>query len=169
MAAFSAAVEGVELTLEDYEADLLRGLMREMRALLGNERDHRDPVVARLFPDAYSDEGNERAYRELVGGDLRDYKLDALTTVELGVGREGAVETKIEPGEAQAWLTTLTDMRLAIGTRLDVTEETMAQELEPGQPDAASFAALHWLGWMQGSLIEALTKFEKKRKKGTPR
>jgi hypothetical protein len=51
----------------------------------------------------------------------------------------------------------LTDLRLAIGTRLDVTEEKMSDDIDPDDPEAAALSVLHWLGWVQGTILEAIT------------
>lgn len=156
MAAVDASADGLTVRLEEYEADLLRGLMEEMRVLLTADIPRSDPVIARLYPDAYDEPALQSAYRELVGGDLTGEKIDALTAIQLAVGTDGPVHTDLKPQDVDPWLTLLTDMRLAIGTRLGVTQEDMDAEMDPRDPDAAAYAALHWLGWIQGSILDAL-------------
>ena len=127
-----------------------------MQILLNADIPRRDSVVQRLFPDAYEAEEDARAYHELVGDQLRDHKLRALRVVRETLGDGGAVDATLADERVEAWLTVLTDMRLAIGTRLDVTDEKMAQHLEPDDPDSSSMAVLHWLGWLQQSILERL-------------
>ena len=61
---------GVELRLSWDERSLLAGLVAELRALLDGAPG--DPSLRRLFPPAYDDEGDERAYRDLMGNELLD-------------------------------------------------------------------------------------------------
>lgn len=120
--------------------------------------DHDDPVAQRLFPKASDDDAEAEAYRDLVGDELRTGKIAALDTIARALGEAGEeeVDVVLDEGAVEAWLTTLTDLRLAIGTRLEVTEETMDEEVEPDDPRAPSLAVLHWLGYMQETLLEAL-------------
>jgi hypothetical protein len=49
----------------------------------------------------------------------------------------------------------LNDLRLVLGTRLDVTEE-MDFDLDPSDPSAAELAVYAYLSWLQEQLVEAL-------------
>lgn len=145
---------GVIVLLEDDERELLRRLTHEMKTLLEADISRDDEVVQRLFPDAYEDPEDAMAYRELVGSQLSDVKLEALSSV-----RAALDEPTIGPlseEDTTAWLSVLTDLRLAIGVRLEVTEETMETETDPGHPDAAAYSVLHWLGWVQESVLREL-------------
>ncbi len=144
----------IELRLEEYEAEIIRRLCGEMRLLLEADLPRADPVTDRLFPRAHEDEKDEEAYRELVGTTLREYKLEALEAVEAGIGEAGDAIATLEGEDRERWLTFLTDTRLALGTRLEVTEETMSQEPEPDSPDAVALSVLHWVGWIQEQILE---------------
>jgi hypothetical protein len=146
----------MEIRLTRDEAELLRELCKEMRTLLEADIPRADPVVARLFPDAYEGENDSHAFRELVGDDLRTHKLSALRKVEDGLGQRGPAELVLEGPAIDSWLTFLTDARLAIGTRLDVTQETMDAEPEQDDPDAPAYSVLHYLGWLQEITIRGL-------------
>lgn len=146
----------VRLQLEAYEADLLRQLFDEMRRLLEADIPPSDAVLQRLFPDAFEDEEQAQAYRELIGNELHDRKTAALRSAREVVGETGAVDTVLDDEQVDRWLALLTDIRLAIGTRLNVTEERMAAELDPADPDAAALSVLHWLGWLQESMLAAI-------------
>jgi hypothetical protein len=143
---------GVRLLLDDAETDVIRRVTAELRALIASEVDANDPVVDRLFPSAYEDERNEQAYRELVGEDLVRYKLEALDAISTSLG-EGASDIKLEGDALAMWLASLTDLRLAIGTRLDVDEDRMAADIDPRDPNAQALSLLHWLGWIQEGLL----------------
>ena len=141
---------GVELRLSSDERSLLGGLVDELRALLDGAPG--DPSLRRLFPPAYEEEDEERAYRDLMGGELLDGRRSALDVVAQTLDRE-----RLSPDEADAWLRALNDLRLALGTRLDVKEDTFGEELRRDDPRAPALAVYGYLSWMQEQLIEAVS------------
>jgi hypothetical protein len=146
----------VHFELEEYEGDLMRQLLDEMRTLLEADIPPSDAVLKRLFPDAFEDDEKADAYRELIGDELHDRKTTALRTAKETLGLTGPVDATLDDEEVDRWLALLTDIRLAIGTRLDVTEERMAADIDPADPDAAALSVLHWLGWLQESMLAAI-------------
>jgi hypothetical protein len=150
----------IEVHLDGQEADLMRSLIDEIASLFDNGAPRSDPVVERLFPDAYESRKDARAYRDLVGDDLRAGKKEALSTVENKLGPAGDATLSLAANEIDAWLTVLTDLRLAIGTRLNVTEETMDEEPGPEDPDGAAKTVLHWLGWIQEMTLTEIREEE---------
>ncbi|MBW3594046.1 MAG: DUF2017 domain-containing protein [Actinobacteria bacterium] len=146
----------VRLRLDETEASLLRNLIAEMQMLLEADIPDGDAVKQRLFPRAYEDPANEETFRDLTSGDLENAKLAALREVRDSIGERGSVEVEIGPDDVGSWLRLLTDLRLAIGVRLDVTEETMSAEIDPDDPNAGALSVLHWLGWVQGSILERI-------------
>ena len=59
--------------------------------------------------------------------------------------------------EADAWLRGLNDLRLVLGTRLDVTEETDFElELDSGER-GRELAVYGYLTWLQEQFVEALS------------
>ena len=143
------------MRLDQAEAQLLRQLVEEMQTLLMTENVEEDAVVERLFPNAYESPEDESAFRDIVGDDLRRHKLDALTEVRSALGARGSATVTLSESSTTAWLTALTDMRLAIGTKLDVSEESMSQELDHDDATSSSMLVLHWLGWVQESILQA--------------
>lgn len=144
----------IALRLDEPEAALLRRLNRELRALLESSASApNDPVSKRLFPDAYDDSEDARSYRDLVGAELLSAKLGALERMGSLLGDEGEVAAQLSAEDAEAWLTALTDMRLAIGTRLEVDEETMNADIDPEHESFSPLWVLHWLGWVQESIL----------------
>jgi hypothetical protein len=140
----------LELRLGRDERALLAGLAAELRAVL--EGDPGDPSLRRLFPPAYEDEDDERGYRELTGEGLLDGRREALALLATTTDRE-----RLSPEEAEAWLRALNDLRLVLGTRLDVQEDTFAEELRPDDPRAPALALYGYLSWIQERLVEALS------------
>jgi len=141
---------GVELRLSWDERSLLAGLVTELRALLDGAPG--DPSLRRLFPPAYDEDADERAYRDLMGNELLDGRRAALELVAETVERE-----RLSVEEADTWLRALNDLRLVLGTRLDVQEDTFAEELRRDDPRGPALAVYGYLSWMQEQLIEALS------------
>jgi hypothetical protein len=146
----------VKVHLDEPEAALLRSLVSEMQTLLEADVPDEDEVKARLFPRAYETDDDERGFRDLTASDLETAKLETLREVRDALGVSGAATVDLGPDEVGSWLRLLTDLRLAIGVRLDVTEETMASELDADDPNAPALSVLHWLGWLQGSILERI-------------
>ncbi|MCA1831052.1 MAG: DUF2017 domain-containing protein [Actinobacteria bacterium] len=156
MPKFHTAASGARLVLDPAETQLLRQLTDEFRTLLRSGRaDRGDPVYDRLFPSAYEAPKDEIAYRDLVGDDLEQHKLKALDVVSASLGSR-RTDVVIEGEDFEAWIQSLTDLRLAIGTRLDVDEEAMQKEIDPHEPDAQAMSILHWLGWLQEGLLSSM-------------
>jgi hypothetical protein len=148
---------GANLVLDPSETHVLRQLTAELRALLASDSDMQDdPVLGRLYPDAYERPEDEAAYRELIGGDLEEHKLAVLDKVSTALGAEGT-DVTLGPDAVDAWLSCLTDLRLAIATRLDVDEERMGAGIDPNDPDVAALSILHWLGWLQEEIIRTVS------------
>ena len=142
---------GVELRLSRDERSLLAGLVAELRAVLDGAPG--DPSLRRLFPPAYDEEDDERAYRDLMGDELLDGRRAALDARR---ARRSSSE-RLSAEEADTWLRALNDLRLVLGTRLDVQEDTFAEELRRDDPRAPALAVYGYLTWMQEQLIEALS------------
>ncbi|HEX6311599.1 MAG TPA: DUF2017 family protein [Acidimicrobiia bacterium] len=160
---FKSQGEGLLVTLTAPEVDLLRSIPDELRPVLGAGRDPDDPVRERLFPRAYLDPTEdlaEQEWQDLVHPELIRERLAALerlvATLDRATERKGRFEVEIDADEAQAWLGALNDARLALGTRLGVTEDLDATAVDADHPDAAAFAVYGWLTWVQGDLVETL-------------
>jgi glutaminase len=113
-----------------------------------------DPALRRLFVDAYESKEEAHAFHELVDDDLQASKVSSLRLV---AGALAQAEVVFDEPQAQEWLRALNDARLAIGARLEVTEEMMGAELDEADPNAPTLALLHWLGWLQESTLQALS------------
>ncbi|MGH2806537.1 MAG: DUF2017 family protein [Actinomycetota bacterium] len=145
----------VRLEMEEHEAELFRSLLIEMQTFLDVAHEA-DPVTQRLFPKAYEGNGDEEKYREMTADDLQKEKRETVRQARNMLGELGAVNVTLRSDQIDSWLRLLTDLRLAIGTRLEVTEDIMAEDLDPNSPDAAALSVLHWLGWIQESILERL-------------
>jgi hypothetical protein len=118
-----------------------------------------DPVLARLLPDAYRDDPDASGeFRKYTEQGLRSAKVAAARTVLATLPPSGGKIRLSEP-EAQAWLRSLNDVRLALSVRLGITEELDEAEpdADPDDPRAAYLWVYQWLAILQESLVEALS------------
>ena len=176
-------------TFSGFEADLLRSLASQLVELLRNEaavpHDHadpleamlsfdgptaepEDPVLARLFPTAYSDEEAAAEFRRFTEGTLRDGKAAGAATVideleeaglpaELGEDKV-VIDVELDRPSAEVWLKTLTDLRLALATRLEVQQDDEAfwAALAEEDPRSQAHDIYEWIGALQETLVDAL-------------
>ena len=139
------------LKLSPDERELLRSLPAQLRELLGTD----DPALYRLSPPAYDkveDEELEAEYRRLMGDDLLERHKASLEVMEATVDRD-----RLSEDEVHAWLGALNDLRLVLGTRLDVTEELDVGSIAANDPRQPAFALYHYLTWLQDEAVSALT------------
>ena len=155
--------DGLIVSITEGEADLLRSIPGELRTVLEAPPTPDDPVGSRLFPRAYLDptqEDAEREWQELVRPELVRERVGALErlteTLDRAEHRGGRVEVELSPDDVQAWLGMLNDARLALGTRLGVTEELDDEQIGADHPETAAYAVYGWLTWLEGDLIETL-------------
>ncbi|MGH3509377.1 MAG: DUF2017 domain-containing protein [Nocardioidaceae bacterium] len=137
----------------------------------GPTTEPEDPVLARLFPTAYpTDEVAAGEFRRFTEGALRDSKARAAALVidaleEAGLPphlQEDGLEIDVElrPDQAQSWLRTFTDIRLALATRLGVEEgdEEYWHALADDDPAANVHDIYEWVGYLQETLVQALSR-----------
>ncbi len=140
----------LRLRLRAEERDLLRRLPGQLKELLSDAPD--DPALRRLFPPAYSDDlEREAEYRELMADELRSRHLAALAVLEETVDAD-----RLTAEQAAGWLAALNDLRLVLGTRLDVSEDMLGDDVDPDHPDAPALALYGYLSWLQDQVVEAL-------------
>jgi hypothetical protein len=150
----------VRVRLGHDEVAILRGLPDQLRTVLAEGAD--EPVNQRLFPPAYLDVADverDAEYQRLVHDDLVKEKLANLDllTATLARGSAGVRRWTVEltAEEAAAWLGVINDLRLALGVRLDITEDYDG-EVDLRDPRAPAFHLLSYLGWLEEQLLEAL-------------
>ncbi len=118
-----------------------------------------DPALARLLPDAYTDDCEASSeFRRYTEKDLRAGKVAAAKTV-LATLPEGGGRISLSQSQAQVWLRALNDIRLALGVRLGVTED-MNEEMDRIRRDDPRYGVLavyDWLSGTQESLVHALS------------
>ncbi|MFI6896057.1 DUF2017 domain-containing protein [Streptomyces sp. NPDC050256] len=181
---------GAAVALDEVEIAILRSLAVQLLELIGPgdepaegedplaalfaegpSEPPSDPALARLFPEAYGDDDTElRAasaeFRRFTENDLRTRKRDdALVVVRtldaLTPGGDGAAVLTLTADECRSWLGSLNDLRLTIGTRLEVSDEDGGEDgslyrLPDSDPRKPMVMAYLWLGALQETLVETL-------------
>ena len=142
-----AADGELRLRLPMEERLVLRGVAARTRERLRDD----DPALRRLFPPAYDDAELEDEYRELTRGQLTSEREQALELLEATVDNTG-----LSPGEADSWLRALNDVRLVLGTELDVTEDLDWNALDPNDARLPGLSLYAYVSWIQEQLVEAL-------------
>jgi len=118
-----------------------------------------DPVLARLLPDGYRDDPDAAGeFRRFTESGLRSAKVESAQTLLQTLPAAGG-KVKLTAEEAEAWLRSLNDVRLALGVRLGVTEEFdgLDEELDAEDPRFAYIQIYQWLAYLQESLLAALS------------
>ncbi|SDC59194.1 protein of unknown function [Geodermatophilus telluris] len=157
MRPFRRKRDDVVARLEPAEAGILGLLLDQLEQLLTADADDvdGDPVVARLLPAGHRTDPEIAAdYRELTEAALRSGKTDDLAAVRASLPATGG-EVRLDPDQAGAWLRTTNDLRLALGARIGVTEETEPPE-DPTGEEGQQLAVYYWLTALQGSLVDAV-------------
>jgi hypothetical protein len=158
MRPFRAARGGdVVARLEPAEAGVVGLLLDQLEQLLAADADDvaGDPVMARLLPEGHRGDPELAAdYRQLTESALRSGKADDLATVRATLPDAGG-EVRLDAEQAAAWLRSTNDLRLALGTRLDISEDTEPPAEITGEEDP-QLVVYYWLTELQGSLVDAL-------------
>lgn len=140
--------------ISEPEQMLLKSLLAQLRTLLkieGGGEITDESGVRRLFPTAYPGRDDlEAEYQELVRDDLLAERLAAVDEVE-----ETIVLPRLDEDQLGTWLRTFNDLRLVLGTRLDVSEDM--GPVDPEDPDAPALAAYEYLGWLLENAVAALS------------
>jgi hypothetical protein len=140
----------------DAEASIIGLLLDQLEQLLTADPEDAggDPVLDRLLPSGHEDLEVAADYRELTESALRAGKADDLALVRASLPPEGG-EVRLDDDQARAWLRTTNDLRLALGTRLDITADTEPPE-DPAGEEGSQLTVYYWLTAVQGSLVDAL-------------
>jgi hypothetical protein len=141
------------LDLHEDERDLLRSVPEQLWRLLV-EGDHAgDPALRRLYPSAYPEDAEAaREFDGAVRGDLTDQRMAAIDAMARTIDATGLSED-----ELLAWLGAINDVRLVLGVRLEVTEESEPEDFGDDEARAASFLFYRYLSAFEEDIVEALS------------
>lgn len=150
-----------QLHLDAVEVALLETLFAELAAVVADDSDADDPVVARLYPAGYqADDDEEHEFRSLTRDSLRSDRLARIAAcvqdLDGGADRQRPADVDIaDPQTGDRWIKVLNDLRLALGTRLGVTEDDPADDTDD-DPEHQSRLVYHWLTAVQDSVVTSL-------------
>ncbi|MFD7547326.1 DUF2017 domain-containing protein [Streptomyces sp. NPDC059578] len=188
---------GAAVTLDEVEISIIRSLAVQLLELVGPgpggdapadplaelfadgpTEPPADPVLHRLFPDAYGGPGEaptkpeeaaeltERSseFRRFTENDLRARKReDALAVIRaldgLTTDSNGGAVLRLTADDSRRWLGSLNDLRLAIAARLEISDEDDADllyRLSDEDPRKPMVMAYLWLGGLQETLVTTL-------------
>lgn len=136
-----------------------------------------DRIMARLLPDfhlEHPEEGRDvhveygrdldlvepssdlsSALRSLHEPDLVEAKRAAADVLLSTCPVDGGA-VRLTEEQADGWLTAVNDVRLALGTALDVSED-MPEDFGDDDPRSPHLGVYHWLSWLQENLLQAIS------------
>lgn len=151
-AAFSKEGDRFAVRLSRGVRGLLVDLCQQSRALLEAEDPSSDPAVSRLFPPAYPDDPLQNLEFETnLGSAPRSGKLEALDVVE----RTANASTLTED-ELLAWIGVVNDLRLVLGTRIEITEEATDEDFPANDLRHETFRVYQFLGFLLQELLQGI-------------
>ncbi|WP_020387162.1 DUF2017 domain-containing protein [Kribbella catacumbae] len=179
MTRFRKRKKTVIVSFAEHEADILANLLRNLvellydgmpprvsessdplAALLDNDGPTSPPedvVLQRLLPDAYkADDQAAGEFRRFTERGLRDSKASDARRVLAALEESPEDGIPLEADDQLAWLRALNDLRLAIGTRLDIKEEddySVWEKLPDDDPRRLTYDLYDWLGYLQSALL----------------
>ncbi len=168
--------------LEQHEVALLRTMATSVREMLdgrqsaspsdpleqitgirtGNSTAPEDATVRRLLPDFVRDRSgaaddpaaSNEALRSLYEPQIIDAKIAAAQRL-VDTLPDGGGRLELTAEDAGVWIAAVNDIRLALGTILQVGPD-MPDRLPPGHPMAAHLEVYHWLTVLQEYLVLGL-------------
>jgi hypothetical protein len=157
---FRVTSKGISIKLTASDARLLADLANQIATLIAGRADASgDAALDRLLPSAYLDDSDSAEFRRFTEDELADGKvLNALTMVETleGESTDGHLRVILDAAAAQSWLRSLTDIRLALASRLGL--EDPATEPPHEGDDRYLLSVYNWLGALQWSLVRAVDR-----------
>lgn len=156
-----------EVSLPQETSDPLEALLD----FSGPTTEPEDPVLARLFPTAYPDDEEAAGeFRRFTEGSLRESKAAGASSIVEALEEAGLppelledglmIDVELDAAEAETWMRSFTDLRLALATRLDIEEgdEDYWDQLSEEDPRSQVYGIYQWLGYLQETLVESLTR-----------
>lgn len=140
--------------IDDVHSDPLAAIV----GITGHDSPPDDDVLLRLLPNAYADPVDSAEFRRFTESVLRDKKRAHAMAIRSHLLNSEDSLVRINRDSAGAWLGAMNDIRLALGVRLKVEENSHDQLelLAPDDPMRGVYAVYTWLGWLQESLLHAL-------------
>lgn len=183
MRGFEAHEGYLTAELSAFEVELLLSLLSQLDEMLGLDDlggpgtdplaameaeaamqplDRTDPMIGRLFPDAYRDDPEASSdfarFTEFEQRKLRA-RDSAIVVGGLVNTQNGEFPLHVYDDEVECWLRTLTALRLSLATRLDIVDDRSADRFEglpADDPDAFGYSIYEWIGFALESMLQAI-------------
>ncbi|HJL99768.1 MAG: DUF2017 family protein [Acidimicrobiales bacterium] len=142
----------VEIKITEDERSLLADLIDQLRELVlsTSPEGEVDPSLRRLYPAAYADDiQHEVEYQRLMRDQLLERRLSHLDVVETTLN-----DRELDQESLTSWIMSINDLRLVLGTHLDVSEDEESLLLEDDDPQQHQSAIYHYLSHLLGELVE---------------
>lgn len=179
MSSFTKTNRGLLLHLDEAEVPILRRTASEVLEMISdrdssaesddplarmvgistNDKLPENPVLARLFPNAYEDDQSASEFRRYTEAPLHEKKQQAITNLVNSLPQSGAADIDLDLAGIDEWMRAINDLRLALGVVLDIDENSEERFAEIGEDDPffVTVQVFYWLGWLQQNLIEHAT------------
>ncbi len=137
----------LHLEFEAEEAGLMTVLAHQFADVVRDPELDDAPLLARLFPDAYRDDGEAAAeFHRYTRDELEQRKIAASERIA-AMASEGLVV--LDRDAAETWVRALTGIRTMVGTRLGIRDDG-------DEPEGTLAEIYRWLGELQWVLVDGL-------------
>ncbi len=132
--------------LGDAERGLIRSTVEQLAELL-HQTD--SPALRRLFPPPYGDDVERNdGWAALAMPELIESRLASLAVVTDSIDR-----TVLDEDAIDAWMRSINDVRLVLGTVLDIVDDEAPIEVD--ESNAATYQAYEILGMLLETIVVA--------------
>ena len=142
-----------------FEIDLhpqIRQLLLDLKEMTLSHVEEGSPAAKRIYPVAYqSSPEMEMDFERLTREPLTDRHRQNLNIFESSLSK-----SELSEDEAHAWMGALNDIRLVLGTALDIAEDQEAPD--ENDPNYDGYVVYDLLTYLQGMLIEEMQAKERR-------
>lgn len=145
--------EAIRVELTAMESEGLATLIRQFTELLETGSSSQDSAIARLTPGAYlDDEEANREYRRLTEGDLIARRIADGKIVTDSLRPDADAVIALDVVTAEAWMRTLSAVRLVLAQRLDITTADVRD------PEDSRYDIYDWVGYRLELLLQEMER-----------
>lgn len=145
---------GIRIALQPGELNILRNLPLRLKGVL-EKPDLSSKIARRLFPPSAESASLDTELRLLLAEEIRQKKLERLRDFEQTVNAIGndTSELRLSEKSIDAWLGFLNDIRVVLGTSLDLQDESWIESVKRSGPWFEEMTLLVYLSILQSSIL----------------